>query len=201
VFIIEASLKITAFGETYLENAWNKFDFFVVISSIFDIIMENAGSSMEFLTVAPQLARVMRVLRVTRILKLAGKQEGLQAIIQTVSFSIPSLLNVVILLFLIYFMFSIMGWFMFEEVISGDVIDDQNKNFSTFVNGFLLLFAISTGEDWNKIMFDCSKSLASTPPCIVQRSCGNYTLAAAYFPFLILICSHVMLNLFILVII
>lgn len=53
VFICEASLKIVAFGDTYLDNAWNKFDFFVVVSSIFDIIMENAGSSMEFLTVAP----------------------------------------------------------------------------------------------------------------------------------------------------
>lgn len=39
VFIIEASLKIVAFGGSYLKNSWNKFDFFVVISSIFDIIL------------------------------------------------------------------------------------------------------------------------------------------------------------------
>ena len=49
-----------------------------------------------------RVMRVLRVLRVTRIIKLAGKQEGLQAIIQTIVFSLPSLLNVVILLGLIY---------------------------------------------------------------------------------------------------
>ena len=77
VFIIEAIFKIFAFSDTYFNNAWNKFDFFVVTSSILDLIMEDMGTSSEALTVAPQLARVMRVLRVTRILKLAGKQQGL----------------------------------------------------------------------------------------------------------------------------
>jgi len=78
VFFIEACCKIVALGDTYLKLGWNKFDFFVVVSSIFDLLLETLDTkSMEFLTVAPQLARVMRVLRVTRIIKLAGKQEGL----------------------------------------------------------------------------------------------------------------------------
>jgi hypothetical protein len=36
---------------------------------------------MQFLTIGPQIARVIRVLRVTRVIRLAGKAEGLQAII------------------------------------------------------------------------------------------------------------------------
>mmetsp|Transcript_20713 Transcript_20713/g.31751 ORF Transcript_20713/g.31751 Transcript_20713/m.31751 type:complete len:159 (-) Transcript_20713:1320-1796(-) len=82
VFIVEAVLKLTAFGQSYFNNAWNKFDFFVVVSSIFDLalgFLEN--NSLEWLSVGPQLARVMRVLRVTRVLRLAGKAEGLQAIL------------------------------------------------------------------------------------------------------------------------
>ena len=74
VFIIEACLKLTAFGSSYFDNGWNKFDFFVVVSSLFDIalgFLEN--NSLEWLSVGPQLARVMRVLRVTRVLRLAGK--------------------------------------------------------------------------------------------------------------------------------
>jgi hypothetical protein len=39
VFIVEAALKIIAFGGSYLKNSWNKFDFFVVISSIFDVVL------------------------------------------------------------------------------------------------------------------------------------------------------------------
>lgn len=77
-FIIEASLKLVAFGKTYFNNAWNKFDFFVVVSSILDLLMGMIGdNSLGMLAMGPQLARVLRVLRVTRILRLAGKAEGL----------------------------------------------------------------------------------------------------------------------------
>jgi hypothetical protein len=61
----------------------------------------------------------------------------------------------------------------------------------------LLLFAITTGEDWNKIMFDCSRTV---PDCVPMQTCGN-KFAWIYFFLIILACSHVMLNLFILVII
>jgi hypothetical protein len=54
IFIIEASLKLVAFGKTYFKNAWNKFDFFVVVSSILDLAMSFIGdSSMEFLAMGP----------------------------------------------------------------------------------------------------------------------------------------------------
>ena len=40
VFIIEAILKIVSLGfGVYLRNGWNKLDFFIVMSSIIDIII------------------------------------------------------------------------------------------------------------------------------------------------------------------
>lgn len=133
IFICEAGLKIVAFGGSYLNNSWNKFDFFVVVSSIFDILLGRLDmQSMEMLSkIGPQIARVMRVLRVTRVLRLAGKAKGLQAIIQTIMFSIPSLVNVFMLLMLIFFMFSIMGVFSFGTITDGEVLDDL-KNFNNF---------------------------------------------------------------------
>jgi voltage-dependent calcium channel T type alpha-1I len=79
IFIVEAGLKLVAFGKSYFNNAWNKFDFFVVFSSIIDLLMSfvGPGGGTGILAKAPQLARVLRVLRVTRILRLAGKAEGL----------------------------------------------------------------------------------------------------------------------------
>ena len=38
-FIIEAVLKLFAFGWAYFGTSWNKFDFFVVIASILDILL------------------------------------------------------------------------------------------------------------------------------------------------------------------
>lgn len=136
----------------------------------------------------------MRVLRVTRLLKFAA---GLQAIIQTIMFSIPSLGNVFMLLMLIFFMFAVSGNSLFREVRRGEVIDDL-KNFGDFVSAFVLLFAVSTGEDWNKIMFDCSRT--KEQGCIEGETCGS-SAAKPYFVAVVLMCTHVMLNLFILVII
>ena len=73
------------------------------------------------------------------------------------------------LLMLIFFMFSILGVFMFGDVKQGDVIDDL-KNFNDFFNSFLLLFAVSTGEDWNRVMHDCGRQ---PPECIPQLTCGS----------------------------
>ena len=39
VFIVEAALKMIAFGWRYFDTSWNKFDFFVVIASIMDITL------------------------------------------------------------------------------------------------------------------------------------------------------------------
>ena len=110
--------------------------------------------------------------------------------------SASALLNVFMLLMLFFFILATLGQFMFRGVKRGEVINEY-KNFTVFDRSFLLLFSISTGEDWNRIMYDCRH----TPPdCIEGETCGS-SLAPAYFIAVILLVSYVMLNLFVLVII
>lgn len=190
VFIIEATFKLIAFGKSYFENGWNKFDFFVVIASILDITMDIiGGTALQGIAFMPSLARVFRVLRVTRLFKLAGSLKGLQAIIQTIVFSIAQLSNVVLLLFIILFMFTVTAVEIFGTIKTGDVIQEY-KNFKNFHQSMLLLLAMMTGEDWNRVMFDCSR----TPEdgCIEGENCGS-VLAYLYFNVLIIVCSYVML--------
>ena len=78
---------------------------------------------------------------------------------------------------------------LFGKVTEGDVISDW-KNFTNFHQSFSLLFSISTGEDWNRIMFDCN-----------DTGKGGSVFAPLFFMSFILIVTHIMLNLFILVII
>lgn len=110
IFVIEMILKLIAFGSTYFSSSWNIFDFIVVLGSIFDIAMSNLNASqLTFLRVGPQLIRVLRVMRVSRLLRLINKHPGLQALIKTIMFSLPSLLSVFALLMLIFFIFSVLG--------------------------------------------------------------------------------------------
>jgi hypothetical protein len=95
-------------------------------------------------------------------------------------------------------MMAVLANFVFYKVIDGEVIDPDFKNFRDIQASFILLFALSTGEDWNKVMFDCSRS--KKDGCVDNINCGS-SFAFLFFPGLIIICSYVMLNLFILVII
>jgi len=54
IFAVEATLKLIAYGRTYFDNSWNKFDFFVVSASVIDFILEMMeGNSLGFLSVGP----------------------------------------------------------------------------------------------------------------------------------------------------
>jgi len=110
--------------------------------------------------------------------------------------SISSLVNVFILLMLIFFIMAVLGNTMFYMVTEGNVISEY-KNFTNFHQSFSLLFSISTGEDWNRIMFDCGRQ---PPNCIQGATCGS-PIASVFFLSFIMIVSNIMLNLFILVII
>ena len=155
VFIFEFLAKVIGLGfKRYWLNPWNKFDFFVVSSSIVDIIMNILGNgNFYFLRIGPQLARVVRVLRVSRLMKLIRNLPGLQKILQTLLFSLPSLMNVLALLFLVFFMFAVLGVFLFSDVTQGSIIGSY-VNFSNFGNAMLTLFRCSTGENWWTIMSD-----------------------------------------------
>jgi hypothetical protein len=132
IFIIEAIMKLTAFGFTYFRSSWNVFDFIVVIGSIMDVLLTTMDTSqLAFLKVGPQLIKILRVLRVSRLLRLLDKYPGLQALVKTIMFSLPSLASVFMLLMLIFFIFAILGVFIFNDVKRGDVIDDYS-NFNNF---------------------------------------------------------------------
>jgi hypothetical protein len=44
-FIFEMITKIIAFGRSYFRNNWNRFDFFIVMTSILDLLLTAIGST------------------------------------------------------------------------------------------------------------------------------------------------------------
>lgn len=72
IFITEMIIKLLAYDKNYFLIGWNIFDFCVVMASILDIILTYAQgvTSTPALSVLPQIARIFRVLRVTKLLRL-----------------------------------------------------------------------------------------------------------------------------------
>ena len=98
-FIFEMAFKLIAFGpKHYFQDTWNKFDFVLVLVSVLDKVLVLDG-----------IGTFFRVFRVARIVRVARSASDLRRMFQTIIISIPALGNVGSLLFLNFFIYSILG--------------------------------------------------------------------------------------------
>jgi len=115
IFIIEAGLKLIAVGfGGYFYSGWNKLDFFVVLTSIFDIWLEFSNEN--DYNISQEITRGLKVLRVARLLRLIKSYSGLQKLFLTSVYSLPYLINAFAILFLVYFMFTVLAVFLFRNI-------------------------------------------------------------------------------------
>jgi hypothetical protein len=196
IFIAECLLKLSAYGlEGYFHSGWNKFDFFVVVASIVDLVVANIdGIDAAFLK-SFQIIRVLRVLRVTRVLRLVKALKGLEKLIQTLSWSISALANVFLLMIIIFCIFAILGCYFYDGITymkykSRFMIINEYYNVDNFYNSFLLTFRCSTGESWPNIMMELA---------FVDTDTVSEAYAYIYMIISNFINSIIMLNLFLMV--
>ena len=196
IFIVECIIKLVAYGPVgYFYSGWNKFDFFVVVASIGDLIIGNIdGIDAKFLK-SFQIIRVLRVLRVTRVLRLVKALKGLEKLIQTLTWSISALANVFLLMLIIFCIFAILGCYFYDGITykkykSKFTYINEFYNVDNFYNSFLLTFRCTTGESWHNIMME-----------LAYVDLENVSEAYAYIYMIIsnFINSIIMLNLFLMV--
>lgn len=99
LFLVEFLLKIVHRGMFttggYFEDAWNKLDFFIILSTLIDL---GVSANLSF----------VKVLRVLRPLRMISKNSKVKIIIQSLGESIPALANVSLLLFLVFLIFTVL---------------------------------------------------------------------------------------------
>ena len=179
IFIAEAVVKIMAFGLPYFYSQWNQFDFFVVCCSILNIVLDNITSSnVAIVRTGPQVIRVIRVLRISRMFKVFKSLKSIQTMMDIIWFSLPAMFNILSLMMLVFFMYAVLGSYLFYEVNSGLIINPY-FNFSNFHSSLIILWRMSTGEDYPYIIIDCSTKLG-TKVCILYFS-SFVTLATFIF--------------------
>ena len=94
--------------KTYLKDNWNILDFIIVFFSIMTWILEAvAGKDVSFL-------RGFRALRALRPLRVVSKNEGIKTVVNALLESIPSLINVLLIVMLFLLVFGIFGIQLFK---------------------------------------------------------------------------------------
>jgi len=187
IFAIEATLKLIGLGaKQYFDSKLNLFDFVVVAVSVIGTVIDfAAGDASAGLVSALMVFRVARVLRICR---LALRFTGIRRLLQTLLFTLPAVLNVFMLLFLVIFIFTVLGMSFFGKNPYATAEDhghyglyNEHANFRYFHIGFFMLFRMTTGESWNGIMHDC-----------MQQSGG---MSSFFFVGFMIIATSLLLNL------
>uniref|UniRef100_A0A671Q3G9 Voltage-dependent N-type calcium channel subunit alpha n=1 Tax=Sinocyclocheilus anshuiensis TaxID=1608454 RepID=A0A671Q3G9_9TELE len=195
LFTLECILKVIAFGPlNYLKEAWNIFDFVTVLGSITDILVTEIKDKRINLS-------FLRLFRAARLIKLLRQGYTIRILLWTFVQSFKALPYVCLLIAMLFFIYAIIGMQVFGNImLSEESAINIHNNFQTFFQALMLLFRSATGEAWHEIMLSC----LSDRPCdrdsgYTGKECGS-DFAYFYFVSFIFLCSFLMLNLFVAVI-
>ncbi len=141
VFILEALIKMIAHApqmHRYFYDGWNVFDFLIIVVSL----IPSGG----------QLAMLARLARLLRVLRLISTLPELRLVVATLVRSIPSMANVLALMWIIFYVYAVAGYHLFHDI--------DPTHWRTLGISLLSLFRIVTLEDWTDIMY---AAMASEP--------------------------------------
>ena len=170
IFLSEAIMKLIGLGPTwYFHDGWNKADFAIVILSCITCAVDIAGGrhichgDSDRAEGLGALGSTLRAIRVLRVFRLIRRAKSITKMIGALLSSIPALFNICLLIFLVLYIFGVLGTIFFWNVnveqpevgISGG---KEGANYSSFTNSVWLLMRQMTGETWNYIMYACSQS-------------------------------------------
>ncbi|XP_035382876.1 voltage-dependent N-type calcium channel subunit alpha-1B isoform X5 [Electrophorus electricus] len=197
LFSLECILKIIAFGPlNYLKEAWNIFDFVTVLGSITDILVTEIKTQNKLINLS-----FLRLFRAARLIKLLRQGYTIRILLWTFVQSFKALPYVCLLIAMLFFIYAIVGMQVFGNIeLNEDTSINHHNNFRTFFQALMLLFRSATGEAWHEIMLAC---LANRRCDQLSASSGNECgsdFAYFYFVSFIFLCSFLMLNLFVAVI-
>jgi len=181
LFAMEIGLRLASHGRAFwrfFSEPWNVFDFVVVAACL--------------LPASPQYLVVLRLFRVLRVLRLVTTVPKLQLLVGALFKSIPSMGYVILLLSVHFYIYAVLGTFLFG-------VNDP-WHFGSLGKSALTLFQVVTLEGWVEVMVTQIKGCAvagDAASALCDGSKGFPGIAPLYFVSFIVLGTMIMLNLFI----
>lgn len=186
IFVVEILMKIGSKGNKpweFFYDGWNVFDFIIV--------------AVCFMPIGGAYIAVLRLARILRVFRLVSALPKLQILVGALLKSIPSMSYVGILLFLLFYIYAVIGTFMFGQ--------NDPIHFGSLQKSMMTLFKTITLEGWIEFMniqyYGSGIYGYDNFPDTIRQSSAHPIAAPVYFISFILLGTMIMLNLFIGVII
>ncbi|KAK3258300.1 mitochondrial thiamine pyrophosphate transporter, partial [Cymbomonas tetramitiformis] len=216
IFSAEFLLKVSARGllfsdDAYLMNSWDRLDLCVLLISLSNYIPGNGQNAW---------AKVLRIGRVARPLRVINRNEGMKALINCLIECIPNFFSVLAMTIVVYMLFGILGVHIFmgrsqscndltvanQAECTGVFPDDAGLlaprvwghpkfiSFDTIFESVDTLMKAATLVDWADTMY---YMMDTTDPRDQLKTNESAFTAAFYFVFFILTGSFFILKVFI----
>ncbi|CAG5115374.1 unnamed protein product, partial [Candidula unifasciata] len=204
IFGLEVAVKLIGLQLYYFRVTWNIFDFSIVVLSTVGKMLSNIAN---FFTVKPTFIRILHIFRMGSVLRLFKGAKGIRKLLFALIISLPAICNIGALLFLIMFMYSILGMSSFGTVKLNGVLNEI-VNFQTFGNSFTLMLRLATSAGWNDVLEGllikepfCNPNYYTLPNGISKESsngdCGVSYLAIPFMVSYIIIVWLIVINMYI----
>lgn len=146
IFTTEILINFLGFGKRFFSDRWNIFDLVIIILSWIGFLITNVSS----FQLGPHVT-IIKSFRIARILFFFKGNRTLKGTIMTFLVTLPAMVNIGGLLFLIILIYSVLGMYLFADVkLNGGLTD--NTNFQTIGSSFVTLIRTLSGEDWPNLM-------------------------------------------------
>jgi hypothetical protein len=208
IFSTELAIKLAGYGQRYFRDSWNTFDMLIVILSIIGIILSESTTSK-----LGSQTTIVRSFRIIKIFYIFKKNKTLRSSLMTLMISLPAMINIGSLLLLMNLIYSVLGVYLFAQVMPTPGLIDEQTNFQTVGRAFITLIRVMTGEEWPKLMEALSREYSASYQCVQNPTyedyrannynpvgCGSRNSAKIYFfSYSLLICT-IFMRLFIAII-
>jgi voltage-gated sodium channel len=155
------------------DGFWNWFDFIITAVSGM-AIFTHFFAHPEYLLIA----RMFRIFRIFRLLEISSQLKEIEKKIVAI---IPTVFSFALLLFILIYIYSIIGFYLFEGKDMG------GANFSSLFDSAITLFQVMTLDGWGELMLAVNEADLAIHPVIVD----------IYFISFVVITAIVSLNVFI----
>ncbi|XP_075241341.1 muscle calcium channel subunit alpha-1-like isoform X7 [Convolutriloba macropyga] len=161
VFTTEIVLKVTAYGfilhpGAFCRSGFNLLDILVVGVSLISIFASSDAIS---------VVKILRVLRVLRPLRSVNRVKGLKHVVQCVIVALKTIGNIVLVMFLLQFMFAVIGIQLFKHVVQCVIVAIKTIGNIMLVTCLLqFMFAVIGVQLFKGTFYSCSDAMKMTRP-------------------------------------